>query len=155
MAVGSRRQGNCLSSEKGGGEYEFPMDGDKMEKENEVTAAMDCDILKIFIFPCRTLRRGLAKWRGEGGGAETERVHWFSEGCWTGMCFPKTLRTQRHDLSTIAHLHFSWMRARRVRSSRTGLSGLQQQVDVLTPSSKTTRRTESPAIQVCLELQGH
>lgn len=65
-------------------------------------------------------------------GAETERVHWFTEGCWTGMCFPKTLSdAKKHDLKT-------GTRARRVTSSQrfcsgTGLSGRQEQADVLWP----------------------
>lgn len=142
---------------------------DKMEKEKESDSSHGQRFLKIFIFPCRTLRRGLAKWGGEGGGwrgAETERVHWLTEGCWTGMCFPKTLRTQKHDLKTTAHLQFpGWgpdaFHPVSSFCSGTGLSGLQQQVDVL--SSKTTRRIpESPPIQFCLtqqsaylEFQGH
>lgn len=35
VAVGSQRQGNCLSSEKGGGEYEFPMAEIKWKKKKK------------------------------------------------------------------------------------------------------------------------
>lgn len=100
-------------------------------------------------------------------GAETERVHWFTEGCWTGMCFPKTLSdAKKHDLET-------GTRARRVTSSQrfcsgTGLSWTPAAGRCVVPphpppplSSKTTRRTESPPVHFCptqqsayLEFQG-
>lgn len=107
VAVGSQRQGNCLSSEKGGGEYEFPMAEIKWKRKKKKKWQQPWTaISKNIYFSLQNPQERSGKAGRGGWGAETERVHCFTEGCWTGMCFPKTLRAQKHDLKTIAHLQF-------------------------------------------------
>lgn len=71
VAVGSQRQSNCMNSEKGGGEYAFPMVGIyekwKKEKWQQLWTVMS----KNIYFSSQTLRRGLRE-RG-GGTGDTQR----------------------------------------------------------------------------------
>lgn len=128
VAVGSQRQGNCLSSEKGGGEYEFPMAEIKWKKKKEVTAAISKNI--YFSLQNPQERSGKAGRGGEGRVAGRDRksslVYW--ELLDWNVLPQDALDTETwfNDDRTSA---VSWMRARRVASSqqfcnRTGLSGL-------------------------------
>lgn len=86
-------------------------------------------------------RSGRAGWEGRGG--EAERVHWFTEGCWTGMSFPRLFKLK----TTIPHLQLPAGGPRELRPvSSFAIAQVSVDISSRSPSSSTIRIPSDPVL---------